>query len=146
MTLIEYARLQGIGSCTAGRWWKAGKTAGYHMDTGPILVTARLPVSEAPATAKVALYTRVFSSEHQARPDGQAGRLIACSGVCGHQVCNVVKEVGSGVTDNQPKFLAVLADPSIGRIVIEHKGRGTRFGFHHLQALLRISERGKRAQ
>jgi predicted site-specific integrase-resolvase len=36
-----------------------------------------------------------------------------------------------------PQFLALLADPSIGRIVIEHKDRGTRFGFRYIETLLR---------
>ncbi len=49
----------------------------------------------------------------------------------------VVKEIGSGVNDNRPKFLALLADPSIGRIVIEHKDRGTRFGFRYIETLLK---------
>ncbi len=37
---------------------------------------------------------------------------------------------------NRPKFLALLADPSIGRIVIEHQDRGTRFGFRSIETLL----------
>ncbi len=49
----------------------------------------------------------------------------------------MVKEIGSGVNDNRPKFLALLADPSIGRIVIEHKDRGTRFGFRYIETLLK---------
>ncbi|HXR66780.1 MAG TPA: IS607 family transposase, partial [Ktedonobacteraceae bacterium] len=52
-------------------------------------------------------------------------------------VSKVVKEIGSGVNDNRPKFLALLADPSIGRIVIEHKDRGTRFGFRYIETLLK---------
>jgi len=52
-------------------------------------------------------------------------------------VSRVVKEIGSGVNDNRPKFLALLADPSIGRIVIEHKDRGTRFGFRYIETLLK---------
>lgn len=55
----------------------------------------------------------------------------------GYQVSKVVKEIGSGVNDNRPKFLALLADPSIGRIVIEHKDRGTRFGFRYIETLLK---------
>jgi predicted site-specific integrase-resolvase len=52
-----------------------------------------------------------------------------------------VKEIGSGVNDNRPKFLALLADPSIGRIVIEHQDRGTRFGFRSIETLLKTSGR-----
>ena len=137
MKLIDYARLQGISYRTAWRWYKAGKIAGQQMDTGTILVTEPVGVREAPATAKVAVYTRVSSSENKANLDSQAERLVAYCTVRGYQVSRVVKEIGSGVNDNRPKFLALLADPSIGRIVIEHKDRGTRFGFRSIETLLK---------
>ena len=137
MKLIDYARLQGISYRTAWRWYKAGKIAGQQMDTGTILVTELVGVREAPAPAKVAVYTRVSSSENKANLDSQVERLVAYCTVRGYQVSRVVKEIGSGVNDNRPKFLALLADPSIGRIVIEHKDRGTRFGFRYIETLLK---------
>jgi predicted site-specific integrase-resolvase len=137
MKLIDYARLQGISYRTAWRWYKAGKIAGQQMDTGTILVTEPLPMKELPATAKVAVYTRVSSSENKSNLDSQAERLVAYCTVRGYQVSQVVKEIGSGVNDNRPKFLALLADPSIRRIVIEHKDRGTRFGFRYIETLLK---------
>ena len=137
MKLIDYARLQGISYRTAWRWYKAGRIAGQQMDTGTILVTEPVGVREAPAPAKVAVYTRVSSSENKANLDSQAERLVAYCTVRGYQVSRVVKEIGSGVNDNRPKFLALLADPSIGRIVIEHKDRGTRFGFRYIETLLK---------
>jgi predicted site-specific integrase-resolvase len=136
MKLIDYARLQGISYRTAWRWYKAGKIQGQQMDTGTILVTEPLPVKERPTTSKVAVYTRVSSSENKANLDSQAERLVAYCTVRGYQVSRVVKEIGSGVNDNRPKFLALLADPSISRIVIEHKDRGTRFGFRYIETLL----------
>jgi predicted site-specific integrase-resolvase len=137
MKLIDYARLQGISYRTAWRWYKAGKIAGHQMDTGTILVTEPLPMKELPATAKVAVYTRVSSSENKSNLDSQAERLVAYCTVRGYRVSQVVKEIGSGVNDNRPKFLALLADPSIRRIVIEHKDRGTRFGFRYIETLLK---------
>jgi putative resolvase len=141
MKLIDYARLQGISYRTAWRWYKAGKIQGQQMDTGTILVTEPLPVKESPVTAKVAVYARVSSSEDRSHLDSRAERLVTyCTGR-GYQVSKVVKEIGSGVNDNRPKFLALLADPSIGRIVIEHKDRGTRFGFRYIETLLKTSGR-----
>lgn len=107
------------------------------MDTGTILVTEPLPMKELPTTAKVAVYTRVSSSENKSNLDSQAERLVAYCTVRGYQVSKVVKEIGSGVNDTRPKFLALLADPSIRRIVIEHKDRGTRFGFRYIETLLK---------
>lgn len=51
------------------------------------------------------------------------------------------KEVGSGVNDNRQKFLALLGDPTITRIVVEHKDRSTRFGFRYLEVLLELQGR-----
>jgi predicted site-specific integrase-resolvase len=141
MKLIDYAKLQGISYRTAWRWYKAGKIAGQQMDTGTILVTEPLPVRATPAAAKVAVYTRVSSAENKSNLDSQAERLVAYCAARGYQVSRVVKEIGSGVNDNRPKFLALLADPSIGRIVIEHKDRGTRFGFRYIETLLKTSGR-----
>ncbi len=136
MKLIDYARQQGISYRTAWRWYKAGKIQGQQMDTGTILVTETVPVPDHPVSSKVAVYTRVSSAENKTNLDSQAERLVAYCAVRGYQVSKVVKEIGSGVNDNRPKFLALLADPSIGRIVIEHKDRGTRFGFRYIETLL----------
>jgi putative resolvase len=136
MKLIDYARQQGISYRTAWRWYKAGKIQGQQMDTGTILVTEAVPVPEHALSSKVAIYTRVSSAENKSNLDSQAERLVAYCAVRGYQVSKVVKEIGSGVNDNRPKFLALLADPSIGRIVIEHKDRGTRFGFRYIETLL----------
>ena len=136
MKLIDYARQQGISYRTAWRWYKAGKIQGQQMDTGTILVTEAVPVPEHAVSSKVAIYTRVSSAENKSNLDSQVERLVAYCAVRGYQVSKVVKEIGSGVNDNRPKFLALLADPSIGRIVIEHKDRGTRFGFRYIETLL----------
>ena len=136
MKLIDYARQQGISYRTAWRWYKAGKIQGQQMDTGTILVTEAVPVPERAVSSKVAVYTRVSSAENKSNLDSQAERLVAYCAVRGYQVSKVVKEIGSGVNDNRPKFLALLADPSIGPIVIEHKDRGTRFGFRYIETLL----------
>src|SRR6266700_3710810 len=127
MKLIDYARLQGISYRTAWRWYKAGKIAGQQMDTGTILVTEPVGVREAPATAKVAVYTRVSSSENKSNLDSQAERLVTYCAARGYQVSKVVKEIGSGVNDNRPKFLALLADAAITKIVVEHKEALARF-------------------
>jgi putative resolvase len=113
-----------------------GKIAGQQMDTGTILITEMVPIPARLASANVAIYTRVSSSENTANLDSQAERLVAYCTVRGYHVSKVVKEIGSGVNENRPKFLALLADPSIGRIVIEHQDRGTRFGFRYIQKLL----------
>jgi predicted site-specific integrase-resolvase len=52
-----------------------------------------------------------------------------------------VKEVGSGINDARPKFLALLEDPSTDVIIVEHKDRASRFGVRYIETLLRIQGR-----
>jgi predicted site-specific integrase-resolvase len=51
-------------------------------------------------------------------------------------VATVVTEIASGVNDSRPKLLALLQDPEVTDIVVEHKERLTRFGFRYLETLL----------
>jgi predicted site-specific integrase-resolvase len=53
----------------------------------------------------------------------------------------MVKEVGSGVNDQWRKFLAVLPDPPVTTLVVEHQERATRFGFRSLEVLLQQAGR-----
>lgn len=108
--LVDYARTMGISYKTAWRWFKAGKIAGRQMDTGTILVTETVPVPAQVASPKVAIYTRVSSAENTANLDSQAQRLVAYCTLRGYHVSTVVKEIGSGVHENRPRFLALLAD------------------------------------
>lgn len=54
----------------------------------------------------------------------------------GHEVAQVVREVGSGLNGKRPKLARVLSDPSAMVIVVEHRDRLARFGVEHLQAAL----------
>ena len=44
-------------------------------------------------------------------------------------------------TDGRKKLLALLADPTITVIVVEHKDRLTRFGFKYIETLLAVQGR-----
>ena len=139
MKLIDYAHKMGISDKTAWRWYKAGKLPGKQMDTGTILVMGDEP--EKQASTKVAVYARVSSAENKSHLDSQAERLVAYCAARGYPVAKVVKEVGSGINDSRPKFLALLADQGIGMIVVEHQDRATRFGFRYIETLLKAQGR-----
>lgn len=53
----------------------------------------------------------------------------------------MVSERGSGLNDRRPKFLKLLTDPTIGVILLEHRDRGTRFGFTYSEQLLAMQGR-----
>jgi predicted site-specific integrase-resolvase len=56
-------------------------------------------------------------------------------------VGKVVTEVGFALSGHRRKFLAVLCDPSVGRIVVEHRDRFCRFGSEYVEAALAAQRR-----
>jgi putative resolvase len=137
MKLSEYAQRMGVNYKTAWRWWQAGQLDAYQVASGTIIVRECAPSTvHAPAVERVAVYARVSAGENRPNLESQADRLVAYCAAKGYQVHQVVKEVGSGVNESRPKFLKLLADPSIAVIVVEHKDRATRFGFRYIETLL----------
>jgi putative resolvase len=143
MKLSSYAKKLGIHYNTAYRMFRRGQIAGYQLPTGTVIIEE--PVEHLPARpAKqpiVAVYARVSSSENKKNLDTQAERLITWCNAQGWSVGKVVKECGSGINDQRPKFLALLANREIDRIVVEHQDRASRFGVAYIQTLLTLQER-----
>lgn len=136
MKLSEYAKQQGVRYETAWRWFRDGKIQGRRIGAHTILVEEEAPRGPS-QPERVAIYARVSEASNKSNLESQAERLVAYCAARGYQVAKVVKEIGSGVNDARPKFLALLEEQSIRRIVVEHKDRATRFGFRYLETLLR---------
>src|SRR5579883_2349291 len=140
MKLRTFAQWAGVRYEMAWRWFKAGKIKGYQLDTKTIVITEDLgqhPERE----IIVVVYARVSANEHRPNLERQAERLSTYCAAKGWKVHKVVKEVGSGVNDSRKKLLAILADPTVTIIVVEHKDRLTRFGFKYIETLLALQGR-----
>ena len=145
MKLSEYARRAGVSYKTAWRWWHAGQLDAYQAASGTIVVREAVEATgRPPDPGRVAVYARVSAAENRPNLESQADRLVAYCAAKGYQIHQAVKEVGSGVNDSRPKFLRLLADPTIAVIVVEHKDRATRFGFRYLETLL--EQQGRRIE
>src|SRR5262245_29823635 len=140
MKLSTYAKQQGISYQTAWRMWRRGELPAHQLPSGTVIVDAP-PRPPTARLQKVAVYARVSSAEHRNSLDGQVERMRAFCAANGWQVAKVVKECGSGVNDQRPQFLALLADTSISRIVVEQKDRCSRFGVAYIQTLLQAHGR-----
>ena len=137
MKLSEYARRVGVNYKTAWRWWHAGTLDAYQTASGTVIVREPAEMtSRLPAYQHVAIYARVSEAEDRPNLESQAARLVAYCAAKGYQVHQVVKEIGSGVNDSRPKFLKLLSDPTVEKLVVEHKDRATRFGFRYIETLL----------
>ncbi len=140
MKLSAYAKQLGIHYDTAYRMWQRGEIVGYQLPSGTIIVEVPA-LTPTPVKQKVAVYTRVSSAENRKNLEGQAERVISFCAARGWQVSKVVKECGSGINDQRPLFLGLLADTSITHIVVEHKDRCSRFGVAYIQTLLKAQGR-----
>lgn len=132
MKLSDYAKSKSIGYQTAWNHYKAGLIEGaYQLPTGTIIVPDAINSSR----TKTVVYARVSSSQNRDNLISQANRLSDFCVASGWQVDAVVMECGSGVNDSRPKLLKLISDPTVARIVVEHKDRLTRFGFRYIETL-----------
>jgi predicted site-specific integrase-resolvase len=140
MKLSRYAKKLGIHSNTAYRLFKRGQIPGYQLPTGTVIIEEPGDQTEKRARHPqlVAVYARVSSTENTKNLDTQAERLITW---CHAQGWSVGKECGSGINDQRPTFLALLANRDIQRIVVEQKDRAARFGVASIQTLLAMQDR-----
>jgi putative resolvase len=140
MKLSQYAKKVGISYKTAWRWYKAGTLDAYQTPTGMVVVRGD-PQMEHIGTGRIALYARVSSADQKSDLERQVQRLRDYAAARGYQVAKEVTEIGSGLNDSRPKFLKLLADPTIGTIIVEHKDRGTRFGWNYITTLMEAQGR-----
>nr|WP_238363252.1 IS607 family transposase [Actinopolymorpha pittospori] len=134
----EWATSQGVSYATALRWYKAGKLPVPAYQAGRLIVIGE-PGVAAPGT--VAVYARVSSSDQSADLDRQVAWVSAWATTNGYQVGKIVTEVGSAINGDRRKFLALLRDPSVSTIIVEHRDRFARFGAEYVEAALAASGR-----
>lgn len=102
------------------------------------LASGTIWVESAPVrpTGRVVVYARVSSHDQRTDLDRQVARLTGWASTHGHEVGEVVCEVGSGLNGKRPKLRRILSDPSATVVVVEHRDRLARFGVEHLDAAL----------
>ena len=81
------------------------------------------------------MYARVSSADQKADLD-QVARVTAWATADQIPVDKVVTDVGSTLNEHRRKFLALLRDPSVGRIVAEYRDRFCGFGSEYVEAAL----------
>ena len=139
MKLSQYAKQVGVSYKTAWRWYKAGTLDAYKTATGTVIV--RDASDPKPLTGRIALYARVSSIGQKEDLDRQLVRLKDYAAAHGYQVAKEVTEIASGLNETRPKLEKLLADTSIGTIVVENRDRLTRFGSHYIETLLEAQGR-----
>lgn len=133
MSLAAWAERNGVARVTAYRWFRAGVLPVPARKVGRLI-----PVDESASGAgpqpRTAVYAWVSSADQKADLDRQVARVTAWATAEQIPVDKVVVEVGSALNGHRRKFLALLRDPTVGRIVVEHRDRFCRFGSEYVEA------------
>jgi predicted site-specific integrase-resolvase len=82
------------------------------------------------------VYARVSSADQEDDLDRQVARVTTWAAGEGMTVGRVVTEIGSALNGECRKFLALLRDPAVTTIVVEHRDRFARFGAEYVEAAL----------
>ena len=82
------------------------------------------------------VYARVSSADQKQDLDRQVGRVVEWATQQGLRPDEVVKEIGSGLNGNRRRLRRLLADHTVGTMVVEHRERLSRFGFEYVEAAL----------
>ena len=132
ISLTAWGRLYGFDKATTARMHHAGKLP-------PELQVEQLPngryyvVVPPESDGRCVVYARVSSADQEDDLDRQVGRVVEWATQQGCRPDEVVKEIGSGLNVNRRRL---VADHTVGTIVVEHRERLSRFGFEYVEAAL----------
>jgi predicted site-specific integrase-resolvase len=135
MNLAVWAERNGVARVTAYRWFRAGLLPVPARKVGRLILVDE-PIGEAGSRTRTAVYARVSSADQKADLDRQVARVTAWATAEQIPVDKVVTEVGSALDGHRRKFLTLLRDPTVRRIVVEHRDRFCRFGSECVEAAL----------
>jgi predicted site-specific integrase-resolvase len=146
MRVSEWARREGFNVQTVWQWCRENRmpVPFERLDSGTIIIhdpkyeaTAAMPH----AGGRTVCYARVSSSDQKGDLVRQADRLKAFAIGMGVDKPEVVAEVGSGMNDKRRKLNRLLADPTVGTIVVEHRDRLARMNAGLVESALKAQGR-----
>jgi putative transposase len=135
MNLAVWAERNGVARVSAYRWFHAGLLPVPAQRVGRLIVVDG-PVLEESRRGRTVVYARVSSADQRSDLDRGVARVMAWATTRQLAVDKVVSEVGSALNGHRRKFLALLRDPAVTRIVVGHRDRFCRFGSEYVQAAL----------
>lgn len=145
MRVREWAAREGVNEQTVWLWCRTGRMPVPFERTKTGVILIHDPKYETPAAAVVGsrtvCYARVSSADRKADLQRQSDRLkaFALNMGCGNP--ELVAEVGSGMNDRRRKLNRILADPSVGTIIVEHRDRLARMNAGLVESALKAQGR-----
>jgi predicted site-specific integrase-resolvase len=135
VNLKEWAAATGVSYVTARRQYAAGTLPVPTYRLGRLIMVGE-PLTGSSAPGEVVVYARVSSADQRADLDRQVARVTTWATGQHLAVSRVVTEVGSALNGRRKRFLALLRDPAVSTIVVEHRDRFARFGAEYVEAAL----------
>ena len=133
--LGQWAKQYGLTRAAAYRMYKEDRMpANIKVEQVGRLLYVILPNTD---RLKTIGYARVSSHDRKGQLKTQEERLWAYAGRNKIILDDVVSEVASGLNDNRKKLNALLSDPDVGYILVEHRERLARFGVNMIDAALK---------
>jgi len=141
VNLQEWAAANGVERSTAYRWYKQGKLPVPATKVGGLILIGDLLDEKKPTQGKTVVYARVSSADQKSDLDRQVARITQWATEQDISIDKVVTEVGSALNGHRRKFISILEDPSITKIIVEHRDRFCRFGADYIAASLKAQNR-----
>lgn len=146
MLVKEWAEREHLHPQTVWKWCRTGKmpVPVEHTPSGMWLVhdpKYETPVPSDAEQSRTVCYARVSSADQKADLQRQADRLKAFALSMGVEHPEVVTETGSGMNDKRRKLNRLLADPTVGTIVVEHRDRLARMNAGLIESALKAQGR-----
>lgn len=146
MLVKEWARLEGLHPQTVWKWCRQGTMpvpveqtpTGMWLIHDPKYETASQPN---PAGSRTVCYARVSSGGRKGDLQRQADRLKAFAVGMGVEHPEIVTETGSGVNENRRKLNRLLADPTVGTLIVERRDRLARMNMGLVESALKAQGR-----
>ena len=146
MLVKEWAEREHLHPQTVWKWCRTGKMpvpvertpSGMWLVHDPKYET---PVPSDTRQSRTVCYARVSSAGQKADLQRQAARLKAFALSMGVEAPEIVTETGSGMDDKRRKLKRLLADPTVGMIIVEHRDRLARMNAGLVESALKAQGR-----
>jgi predicted site-specific integrase-resolvase len=123
VNLKEWAAATGISYATARRRYASGTLPVPAYRLGRLIMLGEPVTGTIAGVGRTVVYACVSSADQRADLDRQVARVAVWATGRKLGVDRVVTAVGSALNGHGKEFLALLRDPSVTTIVVEHRDR-----------------------
>ena len=144
MRVKEWAAREGLSEQTVWKWCRENRMPVPFERSGSVWLIHDPKYERQPAPAvgsRTVCYARVSSADQKTDLTRQADRLKAFAIGMGVESPEVVYETGSGMNDKRRRLNRILADLTVGTIIVERRDRLARMNAGLVESALKAARR-----